>query len=337
MSKMRADQVTIGFSSHHVETLPYIREQMECHPVTVLEEPSSPQFPAMLDGSLPVEEYLAELDSGFPEFDRVMCDLLREFHGKGRRFIQVEPYLESLLEIHELFAAGKSSGDLAPFPRLLQVYEAERLATGALIAYYATSVKSPFDQVVEAVKRFTRANVKRLKVRERMRAQAIGAILNGCRSVFIEAGYIHYPLYHYLRRELGPERKIRIVFLLDPVVRKLGAKRRNLGPGDLLTFLYTFHTDLSRSTADLLAARSVISAKLIQKEELLPGPSPAPHSEDQLRINHLVDRLTFQDCGKLFEQVRFARCDHALELVTGYLEQLPGKTEVGAQRSGTAR
>ena len=26
MSKMRADQVTIGFSSHHVETVPYIRE-----------------------------------------------------------------------------------------------------------------------------------------------------------------------------------------------------------------------------------------------------------------------------------------------------------------------
>ena len=121
------------------------------------------------------------------------------------------------------------------------------------------------------------------------------------------------------------------------MVRKLGAKRRNLGPGDLLTFLYTFHANLSQPTADLLAARSVISAKLIQKEELLPGPSPAPHSEDQLRINHLVDRLTFQDCGKLFEQVRFARRERTLELVTGYLEQISGRTEARAQRSGGPR
>jgi hypothetical protein len=266
-----------------------------------------------------------------------MCDLLRELHGKGRRFVQVEPYLEALLEIHELFAAGKSSRDIEPFPRLLEVYEAEKLATGMLIAYYATSVKAPFDQVVEAVKRFTRANVKRLKVRERLRAQAIGAIINGCQSVFIEAGYIHYPLYHYLRRELGPERKIRAVFLLDPVVRKLGAKRRNLGPGDLLTFLYTFHANLSQPTADLLAARSLISAKLIHKEELLPGPSPAPHSEDQLRINRLVDRLTFQDCQQLFEQIRFVRRERALELVTGHLEQIPGTAESASGRRGATQ
>jgi hypothetical protein len=322
MLKTSANQVTIGFSSHHVETLPYIREQMECHPVTVLEEPPAPQFPAMLEGILPVAEYLAEQDSGFPEFDRVMCDLLRELHGKGRRFIQVEPYLESLLEIHELFAAGKTSRDLAPFPRLLEVYAAEKLATGALIAYYAASVKAPFDQVVEAVKRFTQANVKRLQVRERLRAQAIGAIVNDCQSVFIEAGYIHYPLYHYLRRELGPTRKIRIVFLLGPVVRKLGAKRRNLGPGDLLTFLYTFHPNLNQPTADLLAARSVISAKLIQKEELLPGPTLAPHSEDQRQINQMVDRLTFQDCGKLFDQIRFARREPALQLVAEHLQRV---------------
>ena len=39
--------VTVGFVSHHVEALPFIRKQMERHETLVLEEPSAPSFPGM--------------------------------------------------------------------------------------------------------------------------------------------------------------------------------------------------------------------------------------------------------------------------------------------------
>ena len=77
---------------------------MERHETLVLEEPSAPGFPGMLNGRLSVDDYLLEIDSEFPRFDRLMCGLLMEFHGMGRRIIQVEPYLERLIEIHERFA-----------------------------------------------------------------------------------------------------------------------------------------------------------------------------------------------------------------------------------------
>ena len=64
--------ITIGFSSHHVEALPYAREQMEHHETIILEEAPSPSFRQTLEGTMPLDDYLLELDSGFPEFDRRM-------------------------------------------------------------------------------------------------------------------------------------------------------------------------------------------------------------------------------------------------------------------------
>ena len=133
----------MGFVSHHVEALPFIRKQMERHETLVLEEPSGPGFPGMLNGRLSVDDYLLEIDSEFPRFDRLMCGLLMEFHGMGRRIIQVEPYLERLIEIHERFADGKTVADVMASDSLRNVYRAERAATGALIAYYSNNILYP--------------------------------------------------------------------------------------------------------------------------------------------------------------------------------------------------
>jgi hypothetical protein len=307
--------LTIGFSSHHAEALPFARHHMEQHQVIVLEEPPSPHFSAMLDGSLCIAEYIMELDSGFPEFELRMCRLLRNFHRDGRLIIQIEPYLEALLQIHELLAEGKVPEEIVSEPSLKDIYEAENRATGALITYYKLSVQAPFERVVTAVKDFARVDAKRLTLRERLRAQAIAPLTKSGESVYVEAGYIHYPLYRYLRQAIGPGKKIRVVFLLEPVVKRLKGRRRNLGPGDVLTLHYAFHDDLQKDVADLLAARSLIYIKLIQKEELLPGPSDAPHCEDEVRVNRLVDGLSFEDCKILFTRIRLAKREEALRVL----------------------
>jgi hypothetical protein len=311
--------ITIGFSSHHAEVLPYARRQMQAHQIIVLEEPPVPEFAEMLNGRLSIEEYLMTLDSGFPEFQRLMCLLLQDLHIEGRQIIQIEPYLETLLQIHETLADGRSPEDIVNDPNLAEVYEAEKRATGALLNYYDHSLKAAFDEVINAVKDFARADADRLVMRERLRAQAIGLLAWRDKDIYVEAGYIHYPLFRYLRRAIGSAEMIRVVYLLAPVVRRLKGKRRNMGPGDILTLHYALHGRLAETRENLLAARSLIYIKLLQKDELMPGKSDAPHSEDEVRVNRVVDRLTAEDCRILFDRIRLANRESALRLVQAYL------------------
>ena len=315
--------ITIGFSSHHAEVLPYARLQMEQHQIIVLEEAPLPRFLDMLDGRISIDEYMMVLDSGFPGFERQMCALLRELHIKGRQIIQVEPYLETLLQIHELLSDGKTPEDIVKDPRLEGVYRAEKRATGALLDYYARSLRAPFDEVVKAVQVFAWADADRLMMRERLRAQAIKPLTSHGLDIYVEAGYIHYPLYRYLKKALGRAQKIRVVYLLGPVVRKLKGRRRNMGPGDVLTLRYALHRGLPEDLADLLAARSLIYIKLLQKDELLPGDSDAPHSEDEVKVNRIVDSLSLEDCQVLFDQIRLAKRQQAIRVVEDYLRASP--------------
>ncbi len=319
--------ITIGFSSHHLEALPYIRQQMEGHQVIVLEEPPSPHLQAMLDGSISISDYIMEFDSGFPEFDRKMCALLQELHQAGAGIIQVEPYLEKLLQIHELFAAGKTADEVSRDPEFKSVYEAEKRATGALLSYYALSMEGPFAAVVDGVKDFARADAERLTLRERLRARTISSLHKSNETMYVEAGYIHYPLYRYLRNELGAKQEIRVAYLLAPVIKKLQGKRRNMGPGDILTLHYAFHGRLKEELANLLAARSLIYIKLIVKEELIPDTCQTPHAEDEVKVNRLVDRLNFNQCRKLFEQIRLSKRTHAVEVAQEYVEREIGTNQ----------
>jgi hypothetical protein len=312
--------ITIGFSSHHVEALPYIGEQMERHTVIVLEEPSSPNFSAMLQRTISISDYIMELDSGFPEFDRQMCALLQELYAKGKFIHQVEPYLEKLLQIHELFAAEKTMEEVSRKLELREVYEAEKRATGDLISYYSISMAGTFTEVVEAVKVFARADASRLTLRERLRAKVIALLYRPGETMYVEAGYIHYPIYRYLRNELGGKQSIKVAYLLAPVIKKLKGKRRNMGPGDILTLHYAIHNGLEEDLASLLAARSLIYIMLINKEELLPGTSATPHIEDEIEVNRLVDRLDFSQCRELFERIRLLKRDHAVEVAREYVK-----------------
>ena len=94
-----------------------------------------------------------------------------------------------------------------------------------------------------------------------------------------------------------------------------------MGPGDILTLRYALHGGLSENIADLLAARSLIYIKLLQKNELLPGDSDAPHSEDQVSVNRVVDSLSIEDCRALFDRIRLIKREQACQVVQAYLAQ----------------
>jgi hypothetical protein len=311
--------ITIGFSPHRAEIIPYARQIMEQHQIIVLEEPPHPKFEDMLNGNLSIADYLMEIDIGFPEFEHLMCKEAIRLHQKKKELLQIEPYLERLLEIHEYFAQGKTPAEVLNIAHLKAVYLAEKSATGALINYYARSIEKDFKQVIESVKAFANADARRLKLRSILRAGAI-ATLGTNKKIYVETGYIHYPLYRYLLKDFNGNQNIRVVYLMQPVFKKLRCKRRNMGPGDILTLYYALNLPIKEDVANLLAARSLIYTRLIQTEEMLPVHSnPTPHSLDEALVNRLVDCLGFEDCKTIYPETRFKNRRESLDFVKSYI------------------
>jgi hypothetical protein len=311
--------ITIGFSSHRTEIIPFARQIMEQHQIIVLEEPPHPNFADMLNENLSIADYLMEIDIEFPEFDRLMCNEARRLHQMGKQLLQIEPYLERLLNIHEYFAQGMTPADVLNMADLKAVYWAEKAATGALINFYARSIKKDFKQVIESVKAFAAADAQRSNLRSKLRSVAIGA-LDTSKKIYVESGYIHYPLYRYLLHNLKGNQNIRTVYLMQPMFRKLGCKRRNMGPGDILTLYYALNLPIKQDLANLLAARSLIYTKLIETQEMLPDQSDmTPHTTNEGQVNRLVDRLGFEDCKTIYPEIRFKKRQESWDFVESYV------------------
>ncbi|MEJ2673538.1 MAG: hypothetical protein P8168_15375, partial [Deltaproteobacteria bacterium] len=91
--------ITLGFSSHRLEVLPYEQEAMWRHDAVVLEEPPEPGFIEVLSKNLDLETYLEDQDREFPEFTRRQLESLQELHQARKAIYQIEPYLERVIEI----------------------------------------------------------------------------------------------------------------------------------------------------------------------------------------------------------------------------------------------
>ncbi|MBM4284137.1 MAG: hypothetical protein FJ128_02655 [Deltaproteobacteria bacterium] len=313
---------TIGFASHRLETLPLVLEMMRRHEAMVLEEAPEPDFPAALAGGLAPDAYLEDKDPEFPEFSLRQLEALRGFQRDGGAVLQVEPYLERLLTIHELLAQGVPRPEVEFRPDLAPVYAAERRATASLLTFYTCAHGAEFDRVVAAVRSFAREDAARLRLRDELRAAALAPLVRRHRSLYVEAGYIHLFLLKGLKAHLGGAARLRPVFLQSGPSRAAVGLPRPLGPGDLLTLHHIFDAPLTRKRADLLAARSLIHIQLLEKEELAPTPGdPTPHLEDEFRAFRLSGGLRYQDCAHLYPLVRAGSPAEVRQLVADFLAQ----------------
>jgi hypothetical protein len=314
--------LTLAFSSHRPETLPYAETAMRGHDVIVLEEPGHPQFTAMLSGEVSIEDYLLESEYEYPDFARGLCLVLRRFATAGVLVLQIDPFMDELAAIHERFAEGQSPRDIEPETAAHTVYNSERTWTAALIAFYRASVTADFDSVVRAVKRFARADAARGRLRDRMRALALAGLTDDYGRIYVETGYIHQYLPYVLKRLLPPEVKVERRWLTAPVVRRETGKSRVMGPGDALTVACTFKPGFDGPAADIMAARSLIHVKALFKEEIVPDQdNPAPHTMDEIEVNRMVSALTYDDCRRLYELVRGLPTDRARKIISGFRAQ----------------
>ena len=321
--------ITIGFSIHRPEAIGITADLMHRHDVIFLEEPPDSKLKEMLQGDLSTDAYLLPAEVEYPEFSRRMCRLLRELYRKGKKIIQVEPFLENLLAIHTFFSEGHRPDELLPQSVEHQVYQAERDATRALLDYYEIVMNGRFKAAIEAIIRFARFDAARFRLRDSLRARALAAQLDNRSSAFIEAGAIHLGLYHLLRKRLPEAVQLKPVFLARKVLKTLGVKGHLFGPGDRLTLTYIFHPQTHGTfREELLAARSLIYSKLIEKEEVSANLETFPHIRNELTCIRTVNLLTLDDCDRLFPLIRRVKSEHARQLVDDYLvriKMLPGQ------------
>jgi hypothetical protein len=315
--------ITIGFSIHRPEIIEITADLMQRHEVIFLEEPPAPGLKEMLEGVLPVDDYLLPAEVEYPEFSRSMCRLLRELYRKGKTVIQVEPFLENLLAIHTFFSQDHRPDELKPRSLQHQVYLAEKEATRALLDYYQTVMNGSFSAAIEAIIEFARVDAARFRLRDRLRADALATHLSGWSTAYIEAGAMHYAMYPMIRKRMPGSFRIKPVFLAHRALQTLGAKGHLFGPGDQLTLMYLFHPEISGTLKEaLLAARALIYTKLIEKEELSADLKTFPHVRNELACIRSVEGLGLNDCERLFPLIRRVSSADARIIVDDYFRKV---------------
>jgi hypothetical protein len=293
---------------------------MRQHEAIFLEEPPTPEFEQMLAGNTSIDAYVAASDTEYPQFTREMCGLLRELRARDKKIYQVEPYLENLLALHEFFADGHSPDDVKRDSLARVVYLAEKKATGALLAYYQAATSGAFEKTLTSVKRFARTDAARFRLRDELRSQALAVSLSRHTTSFVETGVMHYAIGRFLRRQIPRTLRINSVFLADEVLRERGLKGHLYGPGDRLTLLYICHPNIADTLDQTrLAARALIYAKIIIKEESPGGTLRFAHLEDELLCIEATRGLTIDDCRELYGKTRRVGTYDARQIVAEYL------------------
>ena len=315
-------QITLGLSVHRPEMARLMYDQMSRHEAIFLEEPPNPDFEQFLSGSLPVDDYLMQLDVEYPIFSRLMCNLLRKLKTEGKHLFQVEPFWEILLSIHQFFADGHHPNDIQKDSVQYPVYLAEKNATRALMAYYQTILSGSFNDTIKAIIQFARMDAARFRLRDSLRAQEIASMAKKYSSAYVEAGVMHYPMQRLLRHQLQKKEDVQVNFLADGPLKILGEKGHLFGPGDQLTLLYIYHPTIGNTRREIvLAARSIIYSKIIVKDELNDDLNTFPHLRDELNCIRRVRQLSLRDCRRLFPLVRRAQSSEAREIVNGYIQK----------------
>jgi hypothetical protein len=275
-------------------------------------------FDEMVRGKISTDEYLYDQDIEYPAFSHQQCELLRSLFEAGKKLLQIEPFLDYLIEVQDFFAEGSGPDDLDRSTIHYQVYLREKEATRALIDYYQAVRGDDYNLLIGSIQAFARADARRFELRDRLRAKAIADGLEEQRSTCVEAGPMHLLLYRHLRRLMPPGWSIKPVFVEHRGLQTLGLKSGLYGPGDKLTVYYLFNRTLPSALADLLCARTLVFMKIVHKEEFSDQQAAYPHLKNEGRAAALVNRLSFSQCRELFLKIRDKTDKEAFRMVSAH-------------------
>jgi hypothetical protein len=308
------DTITLGFTVFRPETAPFAARAMIDHDLIVLEEPRTPGFEEMLAGELDVDEYLMLTDFEFPEYARTQCRTLQSFHASGVKVLQLHPWMDQLVGIHEFFAAGNGPGDIPGGSQAWAVYAREREWSASLLAFYKAAGKNDFEAILKAVNDFAMADAAKISDMDTGRAADLADILPAHGPAYVECGAIHHDMVGLMIRALGHGR-VKAVHLMEEACLARYGRRRLIPPGDLLTFRHLLGAPRNPAQEALLAARAVVYNRLMEKDETFESASAYPHMDAEALVLQIVNDLDTEQCRELFGHIRHMGVRESLALV----------------------
>ena len=311
---MTPPTVTLGFTVFRPETAPFAARAMAGHDLVVLEEPRTPGFEEMLAGDLDVDEYLMLTDFEFPEYAKAQCRTLQSLHAAGAAVLQLHPWMDELVGIHEFFAAGNGPGDIPTGGRPWAVYSRERDWSAKLLAFYKAAGKRDFDAILEAVNDFAMADAAKISDMDKDRAAAVADVLPRSGRAYVECGSIHHDMVGFMLLALGRGR-VRTVHLMEEVCLARYGRRRLIPPGDVLTFRHLLEAPRDPAKERILAARAVVYNRLMEKDETFESASDYPHMDAEATVLQIVGGLGLEQCRELFGRIRHLGVRESLALV----------------------
>lgn len=311
--------ITISYSTHRPETLELTAKVMQEHDVIILEEPFHDHFAKLLDGSVEMEEHMLELDVGYPEFTLGQYQLLQKFHQAGKEIVQVEPYLEHLIQIQFFLADDHSPDEIKPGTTAHAVYLAERDATGRLIDYYQEVQGNNFQQILSTMNSFAKADAARFILRDSLRVARIQEVLIPGKRTYVEAGSIHLLLIKLLGKSLSQEWHLQVYSVDREVTGLLNYTGGLFSPGDELTLSYIWGQKVSRRTWELSCAQALIYSKIVSKAEILSSDENFPHARNEIASITAVKDLSLEACNAIFQRIKTLPTEDALGVVKQYV------------------
>lgn len=315
------NKITICYSTHRLETLGLTARIMHENDVIILEEPAHVDFSHLLNGDIDIHEHMLELDVGYPEFTASQYRLLQQMSKAGKQIIQVEPYLDHLLDIQYFLAEGHSPDEIQPDSIAYSVYTAEKIATGLLISYYKEVRGENYSKILSTMNAFAQADAARFVLRDSLRAEGIRKILEQGKDIYIEAGSIHLLLYQLLAKDLSKEWNLHIHSVDRETIKILNNTGNLFNPGDILTLSYIWGQNISQAQWEQKCAQSLIYSKIVKKEEKCGTDARFPHTRNELESIASVEQLSTETCILLFQEIRWLSSDEAAEFVRNYLRK----------------
>ena len=311
--------ITISYSTHRPETLELTAKVMQEHDVIILEEPYHNQFAEVLEGSVDLEEHLLELDVGYPEFTLAQYQLLQQLHQAGKQIVQIEPYLEHLIDIQYFLAGDHSPGEIEAGTTAHAGYLAERDATGRLIDYYQEVRGHNFEQILATMNSFAKADAARFILRDSLRVARIQEVLIPGKRTYVEAGSIHLLLLKLFGKSLSQEWDLQVYSADREVTGLLNYKGGLFSPGDELTLSYIWGQKVSRRKWELSCAQALIYSKIVSKEEILSSDENFPHARNEIVSITAVKDLSLESCNSIFQRIRTLPTEDAINIVKQFV------------------
>ncbi len=313
MTTILNTQVTLGFTVFRPETAPFAARAMAGHEVIILEEPLTPGFEEMLQGRLAIEDYLMLTEFEFPEYARQQCCTLQTLHSHGVSVLQIHPWMDELVGVHEFFVAGNTPAQIPRGGKAWKVYSREHEWSRKLLAFYTAAGKKDFKGILSAVIEFARADAEKIRDMDQDRAEAIAKVTRSS-SVYVECGAIHHTMIGLLIKMLGHGR-IKTVHLMEEVCKERYGVRRLIPPGDLLTFRYLVRAPENIAQETLLAARAMVYNRLMEKDETFDSVYAHPHMDAEAMVLQIINGLDTEQCRDIFGRIRHMGVRESLALV----------------------